>query len=189
MSDRRAHLNNPAIAEMAAHSRFVLWRTTREDGGKPRKIPLQADGKKKAASNNPASWCRLDQAEDARDRLAVKGEPVDGIGIMLGKLKDGRWLVGADLDLCRSFVTGAIEPWARRVIDRCATYAEISPSGTGVKLCGYVSQPPPCMWDGKKFAGKEVTPPGWTMRPRSGSMPSFGISPLPASTWKARPTS
>ena len=41
---------------------------------------------------------------------------------------------GIDLDGCRDKLTGDIEPWAQKLIDRFATYTEVSPSGTGVKM-------------------------------------------------------
>ena len=43
-------------------------------------------------------------------------------------------LIGIDLDHCRDPATGVIEPWAQAIIDKAETYAEISPSGTGVHL-------------------------------------------------------
>jgi len=43
-------------------------------------------------------------------------------------------LVGIDLDRCRNPVTGEIEAWAREVLELAETYAEVSPSGTGVHL-------------------------------------------------------
>jgi primase-polymerase (primpol)-like protein len=42
---------------------------------------------------------------------------------------------GIDLDDCRNPETGAIAPWARRIIDRVQEgYIETSPSGTGVHI-------------------------------------------------------
>jgi primase-polymerase (primpol)-like protein len=42
---------------------------------------------------------------------------------------------GIDLDDCRNLETGAIAPWARRIIDRVQEgYIETSPSGTGVHI-------------------------------------------------------
>ncbi|MGH9380857.1 MAG: DUF5906 domain-containing protein [Thermoanaerobaculia bacterium] len=46
----------------------------------------------------------------------------------------GEGLGGVDLDSCRNPDTGAIAPWAQELLDRFGTYAEVSPSGTGVKL-------------------------------------------------------
>ena len=62
--------------------------------------------------------------------LRAEGARIDGIGVMLGRLDDGRYLVGNDFDLRLSPVTGRVEPWAKGMIGRLATYTEVSPSGT-----------------------------------------------------------
>ena len=62
----------------------------------------------------------------------VNGEG-GGIGIELGDLGDGTSLGGIDLDTCRR-EDGTFEPWAREIIERFASYTEISPSGTGAKI-------------------------------------------------------
>ena len=41
---------------------------------------------------------------------------------------------GIDIDACRNPETGEITKLARQIIDRMASYSEISPSGTGVKI-------------------------------------------------------
>src|SRR5207253_6279345 len=55
----------------------------------------------------------------------------DGLGFMLG---DG--FAGIDLDDVRNPTTGALTPEADELVKRCATYCEVSPSETGVKLFG-----------------------------------------------------
>jgi primase-polymerase (primpol)-like protein len=55
-----------------------------------------------------------------------------GVGIELGQCGE-YWLAGVDFDTCRDLHTGEIAPWAQAVMTRLDTYAEISPSGTGVK--------------------------------------------------------
>lgn len=57
-----------------------------------------------------------------------------GVGINLASLGDGTHIGGIDLDSCRNPETGALTQWARQIIERFSTYAEISPSGTGVKV-------------------------------------------------------
>src|SRR5690606_23560882 len=43
--------------------------------------------------------------------------------------------IGIDLDGCRDPETGDLEPWAAAVYSRFSgTYAEVSPSGTGIKI-------------------------------------------------------
>jgi primase-polymerase (primpol)-like protein len=41
---------------------------------------------------------------------------------------------GIDLDGCLNPQTGELASWAQDIVQRMATYAEVSPSGTGVKL-------------------------------------------------------
>jgi hypothetical protein len=57
------------------------------------------------------------------------------LGIFLGIDCGGGYLLGGcDLDTCRDATTGGIVPWAQAVIDRFASYSEISPSQTGIKV-------------------------------------------------------
>ena len=58
------------------------------------------------------------------------------IGVALGDLSQGSLLVGIDLDNCRNIHTGEIMPWATELVDGFATYTEVSPSGSGLKLLG-----------------------------------------------------
>jgi archaellum biogenesis ATPase FlaH len=44
--------------------------------------------------------------------------------------------IGIDLDGCRDKETGRVEPWALEIVLTFGTYAEVSPSGTGIKLFG-----------------------------------------------------
>jgi putative DNA primase/helicase len=59
----------------------------------------------------------------------------DGLGITLGPLA-GRdeILAGFDLDGCRDPATGELESWATDFLAAIQSYAEVSPSGTGVKV-------------------------------------------------------
>jgi predicted P-loop ATPase len=152
-----ALLRIPAIAQMAAMgNRFVTWTSVPDGKGKLRKIPLQANGRSKASSTDPSTWSSY---EALARGLAREG--VEGPGVVLGQVAESLWLVGVDLDLALSPVTGEIQPWARRWVDRLRTYGEVSPSGAGVKLFGTVTQLPSVLWDADegKFKGKEATPP------------------------------
>ena len=58
-----------------------------------------------------------------------------GVGLQFGPVQGQDYALGGiDLDTCRDPVTGAIEPWALEVITRVGSYAEVSPSATGVKV-------------------------------------------------------
>jgi hypothetical protein len=68
-------------------------------------------------------------------------EDYDGIGFVF--TPDDPF-AGIDLDNCRDTATGEIDPWAEEVLAQFGdTYAEVSPSGTGVKLFGIGALPGP----------------------------------------------
>lgn len=119
--------SHPTLDSLSESSRWVAWREE-ERAGKPTKVPYQPARSAKAQSTNPATWGPRELAQRRSDTL--KG---NGVGIMLGSA-DGLTLGGLDLDSCRDMATGAIEPWAAAAIERFASYAEVSPSGTGVKV-------------------------------------------------------
>lgn len=101
---------------------WVLWKyESRND--KPTKIPYQPNGKF-AKSDDPATWCDCGFAVMAADKY-------DGIGFVFAK--DGGF-VGIDMDGCRDPQTGQVAGWAKEIILTLDTYAEVSPSQTGVKL-------------------------------------------------------
>ena len=71
--------------------------------------------------------------------IAFKREPeqFDGVGIVLGELGDEH-LCGIDLNCCVN-EDGALADWAKPFVAEVLTYAEVSPSGGGLKLffrCG-----------------------------------------------------
>lgn len=84
-----------------------------------------------AKADDPRTWGTRAQAE-ARAKKIVNGTG-GGIGLELGETGGGFALGGVDLDTCRAS-DGTIEPWAREVIERFASYSETSPSGTGFKV-------------------------------------------------------
>ncbi len=119
------------IAALAATRRWVAWQTEDRPKGAPTKTPY-APGGRKAEADDPATWGTRAEAE-ARAALLPRPYGAGGVGIELGELRDGRGIGGIDLDSCRT-ANGAVEPWAAEVIQRFASYAEVSPSGSGVKV-------------------------------------------------------
>lgn len=103
---------------------WVLWKFDQR-GGKPTKVPYQFDGKP-AESDNPATWTDFASVER---RFQKRG--YEGLGFMFAE--DGG-LCGIDLDGCREKQTGKVSDWAREIILAFGTYAEVSPTETGVKL-------------------------------------------------------
>jgi putative DNA primase/helicase len=111
---------------------WVGWRYGwREDQDKPTKIPLNLNLGGKASSKSPATWASF---ELARQRYEQYGA-ANPNGLMAGVgfcLSDD--LVGIDLDHCRDAETGVIEPWAVAIINAIDSYAEVSPSSTGIRI-------------------------------------------------------
>lgn len=110
--------------ELKQISQFVLWKVDSR-GGSPTKLPFRSNGTL-AKSNDPETWMGYEQAL----KLYSMGQWA-GIGFMFHA--DDPYC-GIDLDGCRCQETGEVNEWARSIIDKFATYSEVSPSGTGVKM-------------------------------------------------------
>ena len=113
--------------ELKKLRRWVGYRLVPvEDGGKPKKVPINAVNGKNAQSNNPASWCDYETARAAADQYGY-----NGIGFMFLP-EDG--YVGVDVDHCYDPETGAFNETAQAIMARQPTYMEFSPSGDGIHL-------------------------------------------------------
>lgn len=93
------------------------------------KPPFQPNGAH-ARSQGPDTWCTYADALDA-----VRASKADGIGIMLFGMKSLE--IVFDIDHCRNPETGVIDAWAQEIIDEAASYTEVTPSGTGVRVLGF----------------------------------------------------
>lgn len=111
-------------AALKALDQWVLW-TLAERDGKPTKIPLQKDGAA-AKSTERSTWTDFATAWDA-----FQTGQFTGIGFCFSAKDD---LCGIDLDGCRNPETGKVEEWAREIIIHFASYSEVSPSKTGIKI-------------------------------------------------------
>jgi hypothetical protein len=111
-----------AVRELQAWPHWVCWRTIERDG-KPTKVPLQPNGRP-ASSTDPGTWSSHADCVKALERGRF-----DGIGYVFAE--DDEY-AGVDLDHC--VTDGAISFSARIIIDRLASYTELSPSGTGVHV-------------------------------------------------------
>lgn len=113
---------NVIPSELLALPRWVVWKYEMRDG-KPTKVPHSARGGM-ASSTDAATWSTHAEATAALSKGAW-----DGIGFVFAR---GDGLVGIDLDDCAH--NGELSADARAILAQFPTYAEISPSGTGVKL-------------------------------------------------------
>lgn len=110
---------------LKSSSGWLLWRYELR-GGKWTKPPLNSEGVSIDA-HDPKNWTDFSTALQAYQR----GD-FDGIGFDLNAMDS---LAGADLDHC--IKDGIIEPWAAKIVEELGGYAEISPSGEGVRVLGY----------------------------------------------------
>jgi AAA domain len=116
----------PALSALGKSNQWVAWRYEDRGGPKPTKIPVNPRTGSNARSDDRSTWGTYQQAADRAQR-----DKLGGVGLMLSEDDD---LTGYDLDKCRNPQTGFIKPWAKEIIGLRETYAEISPSGAGIRL-------------------------------------------------------
>src|SRR5262249_14377738 len=134
---RRAmtHLPNGAPitalpAALCQRAQWVLWRfePKKNKPGGSTKVPYTDLGRK-ALADNPKTWLSFDEA---LNRWAANPDGWDGIGYEFSKDDP---FTGLDFDSCLDPATGIVAPWADAELALLPpTYAEISPSGAGIKL-------------------------------------------------------
>ena len=125
----RIELQNDGIPnDLRRLNQWVLWRIELSEQGRPLKVPYQLNGRYKASVNKPTSWGPYQLAAV----MHVTRKASAGIGFMFAK---SGGMVGVDLDGCRNPENGEIADWAKSILARFKdTYAEVSPSGTGIKI-------------------------------------------------------
>ena len=109
-------------AELQDRPQWVLWRIVTRDGQET-KLPYQVGGDM-AKSNDPTTWTTC-------SKVFAAARGYNGIGFVFAA--DDPYC-GIDLDGCRDPQTGTVAEWAREIILAMGSYAEVSPSGIGVKI-------------------------------------------------------
>jgi len=110
---------------------WVCWRYKFDtDRDEWTKVPVDVNTGGFASSTDADTWAAF---EDAVEYHNEQGTDTDGIGFIL---HDEDTVVGLDLDDCRDPETGDREEWADQVLESVSTYAEVSPSATGLRLLG-----------------------------------------------------
>jgi hypothetical protein len=113
-----------ALAGLKDQKHWVCWKYKRSRTGKPTKVPYQPSNVK-ASTDDASTWSTY-------DAVATVADGFDGIGFVLTNTD----LAAFDIDNCRDKETGAIDPWALDLIRRSGSYAEVSPSGAGIRIIG-----------------------------------------------------
>jgi hypothetical protein len=121
-------------AALSAEKSWTLWHGEYRDNGKLHKEPRRLTGSN-GSSTDPSAWTTFVRAV----AHASKHNDYYGIGFVFAPESE---YGGVDLDACLDPKTGEIKPWAEEIISSANTYAEVSPSGTGVKLVGRFKLPP-----------------------------------------------
>lgn len=131
------HTDYDAVpAELRAVPQWVCWKYAPTLDGRQTKVPYSAADAfagYKASSTDPATWAPFERAVKYQRRY----RGIAGIGFVV--TADDPF-IGVDFDHvikpdCISTPTDpGIDPWAASVIWRLASYSEVSPSGTGVRV-------------------------------------------------------
>ncbi len=116
-----------ALKPLTQMPHWVLWRLELNEKNKWTKVPYQTNGRE-AKTNTPSTWSTYQQCIAALSN----GGDYSGIGFCL--LNSG--YAAFDGDKCRDKETRELKPYAKKLIERCNSYAEVSPSGTGVRIIG-----------------------------------------------------
>lgn len=114
--------------ELRVLNQWVAWMflPPKKPGGKHRKVPIYPKTGGLASTTDAATWGTFDDAVEC-----FRSRGLGGIGFVFAQ---GGGMSGTDLDECRDIETGAIEPWARQIIEDLNSYTEVSPTGTGVHV-------------------------------------------------------
>jgi hypothetical protein len=131
----RLIVSGAAFIELADLSRWLCWREEQR-GGKPNKVPYSAKTGERASPVDPKDWTTRWVADNF-SREFLDGQ-AGGLGITLGAIGDGIFLGGIDLDSALD-EHRVLAPWAARILDAIGTYAEVSPSGRGLKAFFWVA--------------------------------------------------
>lgn len=126
--DNKTAAQNQGWAALEAAPQWCAWREERR-GENWTKVPYSTPHHT-ARANDARSWLTRTRADAVA--AVLPAERLKGVGLFLGGEGDLRF-GGIDIDSCFGLL-GDPEPWAAEVLARFPSYAEVSPSGTGVKV-------------------------------------------------------
>ncbi len=120
-------------SELRNLPQWVVWKAKPQENGKIDKPLYDPKSGNSASHSNPENWASFEAALSAYETGGYSG-----IGFVFSK--DDPYC-GIDLDSkpeknieCRNPRTGKIEPWALEIIKSFKSYAEVSPSGSGIHI-------------------------------------------------------
>jgi putative DNA primase/helicase len=116
-----------------ALAQWINWRYEERDG-KLTKVPLCPHTGKLARVDQPETWGSYEEALEASKKYGC-----GGVGFVFTEEDP---YAGIDLDDIRDSQTGEIEESARKIIEQLNSYAELSPSGSGIHVLVKAEVPP-----------------------------------------------
>ena len=153
---------------LKTYAQWVLWKLEEREG-KLTKVPYQVNGLK-ASTTDPATWTTYSDAAAHQDGYA-------GVGIVVTRESGFIFL---DLDHCIS-PDGAVDAWAQDIVDELDSYAELSPSQTGLHIWVRGVLPP----DGRRRGSVEMydrdrygTVTGWQLEAAPNTVNARDLAPL-----------
>ena len=138
---------------MSSRPQWLVWRFIRKTGqDKPSKVPFYVNGHPRGWPNGKPKAAPGAKVEPTADQPQVdQGHELDRAALVtmaeaVNALARGRWdglgfaflpgdgLIGIDVDKAIDLDTGEIAEHCLAIIQRCGSYTELSPSGTGVHV-------------------------------------------------------
>lgn len=112
-------------ADLRREARWVAWSWVwSEEKNKWDKPPIDPDTGHPTNATDRRAWMPFERA------VRVARKKGDGVGFAMG---DGGDFVGVDLDGVLDH-EGNVSDWARPIVDRLASYTEVTPSGRGLHV-------------------------------------------------------
>jgi primase-polymerase (primpol)-like protein len=119
--------------ELKTYRAWVPWKLARTEKGWT-KHPYSAHTGRRASSTDSRTWGSFEEVMEAYGAGGY-----DGIGFVFSS---GDPYCGVDLDEAVDPETGEVGSWAAEIVDSLDSYAELSPSGTGIHVIVRGKVPP-----------------------------------------------
>ena len=128
--------------ELTCRPQWTMWKAVPQAGDKkPRKLPVTTTNAA-GSTTDPDKWCTFDQARAAFET----SDKFAGAGYVF---TNGDPFIGIDFDDC--VAGGVTSPEVLEIIEQLGGYAEISPSGRGVKVV--------CLGKWPRATGSQIVAP------------------------------
>lgn len=175
--------------DLVQRPQWMCWKPESRADGKWSKPPRNPRTGRYGDKTAPGDWGTVYEAIEGMHRYGLAG-----VGYCV-TVDDP--FAFADLDRCRDPESGAIDPWAQAIIAELSTWAELSPSGTGIRLIAGGSLPPGGrrrqgveLYDGGAFltiSGHHVAGTPWTVHERSAELAAIHARLFPLAPAMAKP--